>query len=308
MVDEIGPLTTALAPRLAVLRALAREQHVTRAAEEVGLPQPTVSRWLAELGRDLGAPVVVRVGRGVRLTRAGQLLAEAAERAMSDLAAGVRRAAEEADPERGRVVFAFLHTMGGVHVPALLRAFRARHPEVRFTLMQAAHEEMLTRVRAGVADLALTSPLPAQDGLRGAALYRQPLVLAVPREHRLAGRGRIAVSELAGEPLVGMKPGYGLRQITDEMCAEAGFRPVLGFEGDEVDTVRGLVAAGLGLALLPAAEPGPPPGVAEVPLRPAATRTVGLVWATERPLAPAARLFRDFAISLRPDGEAAGQA
>ncbi|GDY29985.1 LysR family transcriptional regulator [Gandjariella thermophila] len=298
-------LARAIAPRLAALRALAREQHVTRAADALGVPQPTVSRWLAELGRELGAPVVVRVGRGVRLTRAGELLADAAEEAMAAVEAGCRRAAEEADPERGRVVFAFLHTMGGVHVPELLRAFRKRHPGVRFTLMQAAHEEMLGRVRAGAADLALTSPLPAEPDLRAAPLYRQPLVLAVPRHHELAGRDGVAVAELAGEPLVGMKPGYGLRQITDELCAAAGFRPALGFEGDEVDTVRGLVAAGLGVALLPAAEPAPPDAVAEVPLRPAATRTVGLVWAGGRPLPPAARLFRDFAISLRPAGGAA---
>jgi DNA-binding transcriptional LysR family regulator len=298
VVDETANgLAHALAPRLAVLSALAREQHMTRAADLLGVPQPTVSRWLSDLGRELGAPVVMRVGRGVRLTRAGQLLADAAEQAMSVVETGCRRAAEEADPERGRVVFAFLHTMGGVHVPGLLRAFREHHPAVRFTLVQAAHEDMLSQVRAGEADLALTSPLPSADpDLRGAALYRQALVLAVPREHRLVGRKRVRVAELAGEPLVGMKPGYGLRQITDEMCAAAGFRPALRFEGDEVDTVRGLVAAGLGLALLPAAEPGPPSGVAEVPLHPAATRTIGLVWPTGRPLPPAARLFRDFAV------------
>jgi DNA-binding transcriptional LysR family regulator len=299
-VTEETALAGVLAPRLAVLRAVAAEGHVTRAAQRMGVPQPTVSRWLVALADDLGAPVVVRDGRGIRLSRAGEYLADAAERALSVLEGGCRQAVEEVDPDRGQVVLAFLHTMGESRVPNLLRAFRRDHRRVRFTLLQGAQEDVLGQVRTGQADLALTSPPPASSEFEHAGLDHQPLVATLPAGHRLAGRRQLRLAELAGEPFVGMKHGYGLRLMTDDLCRAAGFTPELAFEGEECDTVRGLVAAGLGVAILPVAEQALPAGAVEVPLTPPASREIVLVWAAGRPLAPAARAFREFAV--KPDG------
>ena len=288
---------SSLAPKLALLRALAEEGNLTKAAASVGLSQPTASRLLAALSAELGTPVVVPAGRGVRLSRAGDLLTEAAGRALSELAAGLRQAADEADPERGTVVLAFLYTLGEHRVPGLLRAFRRQHPRVRFTLLQGIQADLLDHVRSGRADLAFTSPLPGADEFAQTIVEEQPLVLTVPVEHRLAGRAWVRMAELAREAFVATKPGYGLRQITDELAAAAGFTPTLTFEGEQVDTLRGLVAADLGIAVLPAAEPAPPQGVVEIPLRPKATRDIGLVWAADRPMGPAALMFRDFVTS-----------
>jgi DNA-binding transcriptional LysR family regulator len=105
------------------------------------------------------------------------------------------------------------------------------------------------------------------------------------------------MAELTGEAFVGMKSASGLRQLTNELAEAAGFTPTLAFEGEEVDTLRGLVAAGLGVAVLPIAQPAPPHGVVEVPLRPRATRSIGLIWASDRPMAPAVLAFRDFVSS-----------
>ena len=287
-------LVRSLAPKLALLHAVAEEGNVTRAAATLGLPQPTASRWLAALSAELGTPVVVPDGRGIRLSRAGASLAEAAGRALYELAAGVRQAAAEADPEHGSVVLAFLYTVGEQRVPALLRAFRREHPHVRFTLLEGAHTDLLDHVRSGRADLAFTSPLPAPGEFAGTILEEQQLVVTVPAEHRLAGRAWVRTAELAREAFVGMKPGYGLRQITDELAQGAGFTPTLAFEGEEVHTLRGLVAAGLGVAVLPAAQPGPPQGLVEIPLRPKAARRIGLIWAADRPMTPAVLAFRDF--------------
>jgi DNA-binding transcriptional LysR family regulator len=297
--QETASLAGSLAPRLALLRALAAERNVTRAAELLGVPQPTVSRWLTALAGDLGSPVAVRDGRGIRLSRAGEYLADAADRALSVLEGGCRRAIEELDPERGQVVLAFLHTMGESRVPGLLRTFRREHPRVRFTLLQGAQEDVLDRVRTGRADLALTSPPPSSSEFEHASLDDQPLVATVPSGHRLVGRARVRLAQLSGEPFVGMKRVHGLRLITDELCRGAGFTPELAFEGEEVDTVRGLVAAGLGVAILPVAEQALPQGVVEVPLTPPASREIVLVWAAGRPLAPAARAFREFAAARR---------
>lgn len=286
-----------MAPKLALLHAVAAEGNLTRAAASVGLQQPTASRWLAALSAELGTPVVVPDGRGIRLSRAGASLAAAAGRALSELASGVRQAQDEADPERGRVVLAFLYTLGERRVPALLRAFRHKYPHVRFTLLQGPHEELLDHVRSGRADLALTSPPPGRGEFAEVALEEQQLVVTVPDGHRLAGRVWVRMAELADEALVGMKAASGLREVTDELAAAAGFTPTLAFEGEEVDTLRGLVAAGLGAAVLPVAEPAPPRGVVEIPLRPKATRRIGLIWAGDRPMAPAVLAFRDFVSS-----------
>jgi LysR family transcriptional regulator, transcription activator of glutamate synthase operon len=293
-------LVVSLAPKLALLRAVAEEGNLTRAAATVGLQQPTASRWLAALSAELGTPVVVPDGRGIRLSRAGTSLAAAAGRALTELALGVRQATDEADPERGQVVVAFLHTLGERRVPGLLQTFRHEHPHVRFTLLQGPHEELLDHVRSGRADLAFTSPVPGPGEFAGVTLEEQQLVVTVPIGHRLAGRVWVRMVELSSEAFVGMKVASGLREVTDELAQAAGFTPTLAFEGEEVDTLRGLVAAGLGVAVLPIAKPSPPQEVVEIPLRPRAARRIGLVWASDRPLAPAVLAFRDFVTSQWP--------
>ncbi|PRX44256.1 DNA-binding transcriptional LysR family regulator [Prauserella shujinwangii] len=286
-----------LAPHAALLAALRDTGNVTRAAELLGVPQPTASRRIAALGDLLGAPLTAPSGRGIRLTRAGALLAEAAERAVGVLRGGVRSAREEIEPERGHVVLGFLHLLGRSLVPGLLRDFRARHPHVRFSLEQGSRQDILDRLAAAEIDLALVAPPPDDPALASGTLAEQELFLSVPADHRLAGRRRIQVGELAGEEFVQLEPGYGLRRITDELCARAGFTPKVAFEGQESDTVRGLVAAGLGVALLPKFEPGAPAGVVEVPLRPRVTRAIGLVWPAHPPLSPAVAGFRDFVLA-----------
>jgi DNA-binding transcriptional LysR family regulator len=288
-------LAGSLAPKLALLRAVAEEGNLTKAAATLGVPQPTASRWLATVSTELGTPVVVPDGRGIRLTRAGVYLAEAADRALSVLAAGVRQAVDEGDPEHGLVVLAFMHTLGDHLMPRLLRAFRRQHPHVRFSLLQGPHEKLLDHVRSGRADLAFTAPLPGPGEFAAITLEEQQLVVTVSAEHRLAGRAWIRMADLAREPSVGMKPGYGLRQITDELAEAAGFRPTFAFEGDDVDTLRGLIATGLGVAVLPTTS-RPRPGTVEIPLRPKATRHIGLVWGADHTLTPAALAFRDFVI------------
>jgi LysR family transcriptional regulator, transcription activator of glutamate synthase operon len=281
--------------RLAVLRALAADEHVTHAAEAAGVPQPTVSRWLASLSESLGAPVATRSGRRIRLTRAGRLLCEAADRALTTLESGHRAAAEEVSPERGQVALGFLHLLGRSVVPTLVSGFRERHPSVRFRLVQNSRQDILANLADGVVDLAFVSPPPTDPAFAHAVIREEELILVVPPGHHLAGRASVAVAELVGEEFVGLEPGYGLRQITDDLCATAGFTPTLAFEGQETETVRGLVAAGLGVALLPHADS--PSGLPEIPLTPRAAREIALVWLTDTPLPPAVHAFRDHALA-----------
>ncbi|KAA9156926.1 LysR family transcriptional regulator [Amycolatopsis acidicola] len=300
MDDALTTNITWLAPRVALLDALAEESNLTRAAALAGVPQPTASRWLNEMGARLGTPVVHRAGRGIRLSPAGQQLAESGRRAANELRLGYRAALAEADPEQGHVSLAFLHTMGGVRVPELLAGFRAAHPGVRFTLVQGASEEIVQRLRDGETDLVLTSPLPADDpGLETRALAKQRLVAVVPAGHPLAARKRVRLAKLAEWEFVSLKTGFGLRRIIDGLLADAGCTPRISFEGEEADTLRGMVAARLGVAILPESEPLPNPGTVEISLEPPAFREIGLVWSADRPLLPAVRTFRDYATESR---------
>ncbi|WP_330332239.1 LysR family transcriptional regulator [Streptomyces sp. NBC_00536] len=297
--EEDMSVTSSLAPRLAYFVAVARHEHVTRAAQELGVPQPTVSRAIVRLERDLGVPLFARKGRTVALTTAGRTFLASAEQALDSIARAAESLQHDADPRAGKVAFGFLHTLGPETVPGLIRAFRADHPKVRFSLVQNYGEAMLERLRAGELDLCLTSPIPVAPDLVARRLDEQRLRLVVPDDHRLAGRKRIRLAEAADETFVTLESGYGLRRITDDLCAEAGFTPRVAFEGEEAETLRGLVAAGLGVALLP--PPAVPrPGVVELTVTaPRAVREIGLAWLDGHPDTPPVAEFKRFLLSRR---------
>ena len=290
----------ALVPLLRQFAATAREEHMTHAAELLGIPQPTLSRSIARLEAELGVPLFTRSGRSIRLTRHGRYLLESSERALLTLTASLEHLTGEADPERGRVALGFLHTLGGELVPRLLRDFRASYPAVRFALVQDGGQRLLARLRDGEIDLCLTSPLPTGSDMLARGLAEQRIDLFVPAGHRLAARrGGMTLAHAAAEDFIVMEPGYGLRTITDAMCRESGFEPRIAFEGEEADTARGLVGAGLGVSLLPATASSLADS-SVVPVRltaPRAIRTIGIAWPADRTLTAPAATFRDFALT-----------
>lgn len=296
MMHEDGPTHPALhdIPALVEFAVVARWEHVTRAATELGLPQPTLSRRIARLERVVGVPLFARHGRRLELTRAGRALATIVDRALAELEQGVAEVTRSVDPHAGTVALAFLNTMGIAVVPRLLRQFRTTHPGVAFQLVQDGHDAVLSRLRNREVDLCLTSPLPREPDLAVRTLHRQPLRLTAPEDHPLTDRPDAELAAAAGEQFVGFKPGYGMRTITEDWCRRAGFTPRLAFEGEDVATVRGLVAAGLGVALLPATA-RPAPGTVELAVTDLpVSRTIGLAWLSRRELPPPAREFHAF--------------
>jgi DNA-binding transcriptional LysR family regulator len=308
---SLSSATDALAPRLRQFVAVAREEHMSRAAELLDVPQPTLSRSIARLEADLGVPLFSRQGRGLRLTRQGRLLLAGAERALAELEANVQLLADEVSASHGKVALAFLQTLGPHAVPVMLRDFRARHPHVRFTLYQGSGSVMLAKLRAGEVDLCLVSPPPDEPDIIARPLDEQRIDLLVPAGHKFARTPSrrqggpaapapgIALAEAAGEEFVCLKPGYGLRGITDDLCAAAGFTPRVAFEGEDVDTVRGLVGAGLGVALLPDVAGTRSGNLKVVGVRvtePHASRTVALAWLAGPAASPPVAAFRDFTL------------
>lgn len=270
--------------QLEYFRTVARTQHVTQAAEELGITQPALSRAIARLERDLGAALFDHRGRTVRLNRYGEAFLRHTERALAALDEGRREVQGLADRESGLIAFGFAHALGTGVVPDLVASFRRRYPRARFRLLQNAAHIILAELLAGQVDLALVSPLPAAQGaIERVVLASEELLLAVPRDHRLARRRSVRLTELRDETFVCLREGYALRSLTDQFCAQAGFVPQIAFEGEEIATLRSLVAAGLGVAIIPAAHAGDESAPPEIRIgEPDCRRDLGLLWDPNR--------------------------
>ncbi|QBJ94790.1 LysR family transcriptional regulator [Rhodococcus sp. ABRD24] len=277
----------AIAPLLAAFDAAAEEGHVTRASDLLGVPQSSLSRRLKTLEKTLGVPLFQPVGRRIALTTQGRELFERTHslvRALDDAVAVVR---SNADPESGLVRFGFPLTLGPVSIPSLLAEFHTIAPRIRLHLTQAHGDALAEMVRDGRLDLAVMIPPP--DDLPATVLGRQRLFLHVSRTHPLAGRKRIQLAELTAESFIASPPSYHLRRTLDASCAEAGFAPRVSFEITEFETIRALVAHGLGVALLPAAET-PHPELVSIPLSGVPQRDIGLAGGSHRPTPAVDRL------------------
>lgn len=283
----------ALAPLLAAFAAAADEGHFTRAAQRLGVPQSSLSRRIKTMEQSLGVALFQPVGRRVTLTPQGRELYEHTRGLVRALDDAVRRVRADADPDSGLVRFGFPLTLGPVSIPTLLAQFHTRAPKIRLHLVQAHGEALAEQVRDGRLDLAVMIPPPAD--LPTAPLGRQRIDLHVARTHPLAGRAHVDLAELADAAFIANPPSYQLRSLLDTWCAAAGFTPRVLFEITEFETLRELVALGLGVALLPAAEI-PHPDLAVVPIDGERDREIGLVSGDQGPTLAVARL-RDFLIA-----------
>ncbi|MBP2479142.1 DNA-binding transcriptional LysR family regulator [Crossiella equi] len=286
---------------LSWFREVASGTTVTETARRAHLTQPALSRALARVEHEAGAQLLQRVGKTLVPTPAGRLFKAHVDELLDRYAQGLRAVAELTDPHAGTVPLTFLHTMGTWLVPPLLSRFRENHPDIRFDLTQHGEAGLAEELLTGTADLAITSDNPGHPQLCWQRLLVEPLLLAVPPGHRLATRTRVRLTDLAEEPFILLRPGFALRTTTEHLCREAGFTPKAGFEGEEVETLRGLVAAGLGVALLPL--PGGEPTTPHLHLTDVrARRDIGLMWLADRDLPPASERFRRHVLTTVRNG------
>ena len=264
---------TALLPHLPLLDALGRDEHVTRAAQALGVPQPSVSRALRHLEAQLGVALVAPEGRGIRLTPAAKRMLPGVRVAL--------RAAQDAidslDEARATVSLAFQNSLGENLVPRLVRRLREERPDIQIRLWQGARDACLAELASGRTDLAIVSGAAAA-GEASVHLYDEPLVAVVPAGHRLATARRVTLADVVAETHVTLKPGYGLRRTLEQLVAAEDAELRIAFEGDDLRTLHGLVAAGLGIAVGPEV-PHPLDGCVQRPIDdPRAVRDMGAVF------------------------------
>ncbi len=272
--------------------SLCETQNMRDSAARLGVPQPTMSRAIARLEREIGIAVFDRRGRSLHLNRFGALLRDHAARAVADLDVARRRLDDHLDPAQAVVRLGFLQSLGRWLVPRVVAGYRETAPETRFEMSQGLARDLFAKLRDDVLDAAVVTPPPAGDPeLRWVQLEEQQLCLAVPPDHPLARRARARVHDADGVPFVGFGPTTDLRHVVDELLADAGAEPVVAFQSAEIDTMRGLVRAGLGLSILPRPPRPDEDDPVYLPFVPRTTRRLGLAWCTTSTHTPAVSRF-----------------
>lgn len=285
---------------------------VTQVGELYWVTQSGVSRGLARLEAEVGTPLLQRHGRVLRMTPAGAAFKRHVDALLNNLDDGLAAVSELVDPDTGTVTVAFQQSLATWLVPQLVSTFRAEHPRVRFILRQVRDELVSPVLDGGRTDLEITAWRRTDPTVTWQRLLTEPLRLAVAPDHRLAARAGdgdadgsaepVDLADLRDEVFVALRPTSLLRRQAEELCRRAGFEPQVEFVGADLPTVRGFVAAGLGVAVVPAPHGGDPEDAGN-PLRylpiadPAAVREIGMAWSTERRLLPAADLFRQHVVA-----------
>ncbi|MFJ8664636.1 LysR family transcriptional regulator [Streptomyces sp. NPDC093600] len=266
------------ARHLRVLRAVAATGSFSAAARELGCTQPAVSQQMKALESSAGTPLLIRTGREMRLTQAGEALVRHASGILAGLTAAEEEVAAIAGLRAGRVRLVSFPSGSSTLVPTALAALRAAHPGTRVSLVEAEPPRSVEMLRDGDCDVALAFRYgagPAEwDDLVVRPLLADRLVGLVPDSHRLAGAESVAIAELADEPWIAGCP--RCRRQLVEVCEEAGFTPRIDFATDDYPAVVGLVGAGLGVAVLPrlALESVRPKGARTVAVEPAVEREI----------------------------------
>jgi molybdate transport repressor ModE-like protein len=241
------------ARHLRVLRAVAATGSFSAAARELGCTQPAVSQRMKALEASTGTPLLIRTGREMRLTQAGEALVRHASGILAGLTAAEEEIAAIAGLRAGRVRLASFPSGSSTLVPVALAALRAAHPGTRVSLVDAEPPRSVEMLREGDCDVALAFRYGATgaewDGLVVRPLLTDRLVGLLPEGHRLAGSDTVAIGDLADEPWIAGCP--RCRRHLVEVCEGAGFTPRIDFATDDYPAVIGLVGAGLGVAVLP---------------------------------------------------------
>ncbi|MGE6668596.1 LysR family transcriptional regulator [Paenibacillus xylanexedens] len=233
---------------------VARCEHVTEAAGKLHVTQSSLSKTIQRLEDDLGVPLFDRIGRKLRLNDFGRTFLERTEKALFELEQGKREIADLSNPDQGTLQLAVTTAST---LPGILREFRKNKPDIQFHVQMVSLENMSRLLHRGEVDFCLSSPPIEGDDIECQVLYDDPIVVAVPMGHRYADRSSIQLTELKDEWFVGVKQGYGVRDMVDSVCQSAGFLPKYVYEGDEPARLTALVEAEIGLAFIPSTARNP---------------------------------------------------
>ncbi|RYL93035.1 LysR family transcriptional regulator [Sporolactobacillus sp. THM7-4] len=282
--------------QLKYFRTVARYEHMTRAAEELSIAQPSLSQTIKRLEKEVGVRLFDRKGRKIRLNRYGKLFLEKTEQALATLEEGKREVADLAKLNDNCISLSVMRTP---IIPDLLSHFHHWHPAVRFRVRQLSLTTVMHQLETGEIDMCITpyqkEPDSPYDWKR---LMNDEIYLVVPGSHHLACRSSIDLLDIAREPFI-LKASGAFREVTDTFFQMAGFEPDIAFEVDDPVSIRCLVREGLGVAFFSSLTLQSIKDCSIVPLKinkPRCFRTISLVWNTERHHSPIAVQFYHYVV------------
>ncbi|MEV5542903.1 LysR family transcriptional regulator [Saccharopolyspora shandongensis] len=298
-----------------VFDEVVRTGSFAAAARNLGYTQPAISQQMKALERSVGTLLFVRVGRGLRLTDAGEVLARHAAGILGAISAAQEQMTAITRLKAGRIRICAFPSASATLIPSAVASIKKQHPGVRIELLEAEPPESVESLLRGDCDVALaftydtTSEQPTSDDLCIVPLFDDPLMILLPAAHPLARRRSIELAQLAEEQWIAGCVRCRSRFV--ESCAAAGFEPDIGFSTDDNIAVQSLVAAGVGISVMPRMVYSSirHPKVVSRPVIPADSRTVAAYTLSGHQNIPVTRLMlealRHVAEEMRENGQAA---
>ena len=276
---------------LRYLVALAEHKHFGRAAEASFVSQPTLSTQIKKLEDELGVALVERTPRKVLLTEVGREIAQRARDVLNEVDQIRSIARRTLDPESGTVRLGIFPTLGPYLLPHVVPSIRERFPRLELLLVEEKTEVLLRQLREGRLDAAVLALPVHDDQLHAEFLFEEPFMLAVPEQHELARRKALKLEDIADQSLLLLEDGHCLRDQALEVCHRAGANEKSGFRATSLETLRQMVAANVGVTLLPTLAVKPPVARSEnihlLQFRgDAPSRRIAMLWRKSSALAP----------------------
>jgi LysR family hydrogen peroxide-inducible transcriptional activator len=272
--------------------AVAQTGLFTQAAKQCNVSQPSLSVQIAKLEEELGGPLFERTRKGGRLTARGEAFLPRAKKILEEMESAREDAKALSGLSMGKVGLGCMPTTGAHLLPPILTAFRKSHPKIEVQLKEESSPDLTRDLEQGEIELAIMDEAGLRLGLDHETVLTEELLLALPQSHPLAGKKTLSLKQVAQEPFILMKSGHGFRQITLDLYRQEGLEPKVVFESGGIETVQALVAAGLGISLVPRMVARFPKvsyaGIARLK----AVRTLALAWRKKAPLSPAGEALR----------------
>jgi LysR family transcriptional regulator, hydrogen peroxide-inducible genes activator len=272
--------------------AVARERHFGRAAETCFVSQPTLSVAVKKLEEELGVVLFERGPGEVSVTPPGQKIVEQAQRVLEEAARVREIAAGSRDPLAGPLRLGAIYTIGPYLLPRLIPILRKNAPAMQLHIQENFTHRLSDALKNGEVDVILIALPFVEPGIETAAVYDEPFFAAVPRDHPWAARKEISSRELRKESLLLLGEGHCFRDQVLEFCHSPAARAI---EGGSLETIRQMVASGVGVTVLPSTSINPAsndPLIKVLPLKPAPSRRVGLAWRRSFPRPEAIEVLR----------------
>lgn len=277
---------------------VAEREHISEAAEHLHVAQSAISRQIANLEDELGTALFERIGRNVKLTPVGKIFLEHTLTALKAIDFASKQVEEFLDPTKGTIKIGFPTSLASYLLPTIISAFKKEYPDISFQLRQGSYRFLIESVKNRELNLAFLGPLPPKDeAIEPVVLFSESISALLPANHRLAKEKSINLIDLKDEDFVLFPENYILHTVAVDACRSIGFVPNITSVGEDMDAIKGLVAAGVGVSLLPESSfyDSSPRFTVKVPIAlPDIRRTVGIISPINRDLAPSEEVFLNF--------------